>query len=392
MNEINLEKIISSCFVQLKQKFYDEYTIEEYEDDTNPQILAKRDLIESLPPPSIKIIEIINESVESKYQKGFLIRYDYTPQEVDKIEFYGSVSSNDKQFVTYVCKKFGFQENQINEIKKQICKNFMDCSTWEPKEEWCLQFISGDIEKEPEIFYEGWEKWIFRIHGVPVLSEKFQRERFENFNKLYGLENDPIPSFSEVTKPSSQIKSFGLDLELLQKNISHIQLIPKVPKPVKTTFERVKKLYIYGYFEYSFFTITEHYAFLALESAIKLRYIQSLNGKAILSIPKKNLEREMDNPSHFGIVKFCKDVPGWNVRSLLVNGKKFPFAGGMLLDWLEENHLIRKWEKSIFKAGLDIRNSMSHLEKTEIVMPNANLLHVIANQINYIFHKEIKQK
>ena len=94
MNEEKLRKIISDCFVQLKKKFYENYTIEEYEDDTNPQILAKRDVIESLPPPSIKILEVINDSVESKHAKGFLFKYDYTPQD-NKIEFCGSVSSND---------------------------------------------------------------------------------------------------------------------------------------------------------------------------------------------------------------------------------------------------------------------------------------------------------
>ena len=48
MNEDKLRKIISDCFVQLKEEFYSRHTIEEYEDDTNPAILSKRDVIESL--------------------------------------------------------------------------------------------------------------------------------------------------------------------------------------------------------------------------------------------------------------------------------------------------------------------------------------------------------
>ncbi|MCH7679649.1 hypothetical protein IID10_09845 [candidate division KSB1 bacterium] len=58
------------------------------------------------------------------------------------------------------------------------------------------------------------------------------------------------------------------------------------------------------------------------------------------------------------------------------------------MNWLEKNHLIRKWEKGIFEAGLELRNSYSHQEKYSLSMPSAKLLHVIADEINYIFHKD----
>lgn len=391
MNESNLEKIITNCFVKLKEEFYSRYTIEEYEDDTNPQILSMRDVIEALPPPSIQVIEIINDSIESKHKKGFVFRYDYTQRNSNKIEFHGSVSTKDIQLIQSVCGKLNAEEREIKFLLEQVLDTFMNTATWEPTENWCLQFIAGDVEEDSDLFYHEWQKWAIWNHmDVPGLSEKFQRERFQDFNKLYGLENDPLLSFSDITKPNGNMDSFGLNLESLQKSIAHIQLIPKVPKDIKTTFERVKKLHIYGYFEYSFFTLAQHYAYFALESAIKHRYIQSLDGKAILYNPKKNIEKEMVNPSHFNIVKFCRDVKGWNEQTVQVNGKDFPSGSNQLLDWLEKNHLIRKWEKGIFEAGIKLRNFSAHQEQIEVHMPSANLLHIIANQINHIFHQEIK--
>jgi hypothetical protein len=91
-------------------------------------------------------------------------------------------------------------------------------------------------------------------------------------------------------------------------------------------------------------------------------------------------------------VDFCYNTKGWNVYSLFVNGEKFPHNGKELLNWLERKHLIRKWEKGIFEAGLDLRNYHSHQEKPSTSMPGTRLLHIIANEINYIFHKEISQK
>ena len=392
MNESNLKKIITDCFVKLKEEFYELHTIEEYEDDTNPAILSKRDVIEALPPSSIKIVEIINDSVESKHKKGFLFQYDYFTSGSNKIEFHGSVSTSNSQMNRILSEKLGFDEKCHEYVFECIYKNFNDFTTWEPKENWCLSFISGDIEQDPNSYYHRWQEWTIRNYiGIPVLSEKFQRQRFEDFNKLYGLENDLILPFSDITKPNVNMNHFRLNLEVLQKSIAHIQLIPQVPKDIKTTFERVKKLHIYGYFEYSFFTLAQHYAYFALESAIKHRYIQSLNGKAIIYNPKKKIKTEMINPTHFDIVRFCRDTKGWNEYTVQVNGKDFPNSSNQLLVWLEKNHLIRKWEKGIFESGIELRNFSAHQEQTEVYMPNANLLHVIANHINHIFHKEISE-
>ena len=389
MTEHKIKETILDCFSRLKQEFYKKYKIEEYEEDTSLHILSKRDLIEFLPPPSINIIEIINASNNLKHEKGFLVKYDYTAKNLKNVDFSGSICSNEKQLPDYVYKNFGLTEEQTLHIIEEVHSSFTYMAVWEPDENWCLHFIPGDIIKNPEIFYREWEKWIFLWNDVPVLSQKFRRERFEDFNKIYGLKKDPILPFSEITKSASQIELFSHNLESLQESIAHIQLIPKVPKEIKTIFKRAKKLFVLGYFEYELFTVSEHYAYLALETAIKTRYITSLCGKATLEIPKKNLKTEMKNPTFFNIMEFCRKEKDWNVRSLRVNGEEFPHNGKKLLDWLEKNHLIRKWEKGIYEAGLLLRNYHSHPEDPSTAIPSAKLLHVIADEINYIYHKKI---
>lgn len=48
-------------------------------------------------------------------------------------------------------------------------------------------------------------------------------------------------------------------------------------------FKAAKDLYVFGFFRYYFFTISNHYAFLAIESAIRHRYNQWLGEKAVLT-------------------------------------------------------------------------------------------------------------
>lgn len=389
MKKENIESIILDCFVSLKQKFYEEYKIEEYEEDTTPFVLSLRDIIKSLPPPSIKIIEILNEPKKYNQEKGFLIKYDYSIQIPTKIEFCGSFSSNYENIEQQIGQKFGFSEEQLSPMLKDIFSDFSNITVWEQDENWCVQFIKGDIVKEPKIFYNIWENWIFHFDDVPILSQKYRRQRFDDFNEIYGLKKEPIRPLSEIIKFAPQMEMFSFNLESLQESVAHIQLIPKVPKEINTVFKRAKKLFILGCFEYELFTISQHYAYLALEAAIKIRYIMSLNNNAVLTIPKKKLKHEINNPSYFDIVNFCLNNNEWRTNLLYVNEEQFPYNSTKLLDWLENNHLIRKWEKKIYKAGLDLRNYHSHLEEPSTTMPSAKLLHVIANEINYIFHKEI---
>lgn len=75
----------------------------------------------------------------------------------------------------------------------------------------------------------------------------------------------------------------------LQEDMANIQLIPKVNEHVMKVFDRAKKLYVFGWYVYDFFPIANHYAALALESAIKHRYYAHF-GRNVKIRNKKGLE------------------------------------------------------------------------------------------------------
>ena len=221
--------------------------------------------------------------------------------------------------------------------------------------------------------------------------ERFRKDEID-WNSEYDLKSDPILPMSEIIRRNPIVDAFiGLrTIEDVQKAINDIQLIPAVPEQVKRVFSRAKELFIFGYFRYNFFTISNHYAFLALESAIMHRYIQSLGEKAILTDKKrKDLRFEITSPSYQRIWDFCRNNKrqGWSAHRLNVNDEPFPWNSSLLLDWLVEKHILRKWEKERFRAGIYLRNSLSHLEQASIFLPNSRTLGRVADDINKLFSR-----
>ena len=382
--EIGLKQTIDYTFKKLKQEFYKRYKFEKWDDDNTPFLLSLRDIVKAL-PPLIHVIEVVKlKGIEKKI--GFLIKYDYSKLNSESVEYCGLVKC-ENNLVKAASSKFNLKEEDMRFGIEDICSEFTPISTWEPTRSWQLHFVPGDIIKEPEIFYKEWERLVIFHREVPILSEKFRRGRFENYNEIYGLEPDPILSFDELTKPNPTNVLFSYGIENLQKRIADLQLIPQVPKEIKTTIKRAKDLYLFGYFRYDFFTISSHYAYLGLEAAVKTRFIQSLGKKVVLTDRKKReLRYEMNRPTFFDIEDFCRKSKEWDIRTLEVNGGPFPYNRTKLLEWLEKNHLIRKWEKGSYDAGLNLRNYFSHLERPSTMMPDSKMLHVIINEINYMFH------
>ena len=85
--------------------------------------------------------------------------------------------------------------------------------------------------------------------------------RQPDFKAKYGLQPDPVLSPEDLLRmdfatglPSSNHLRRS-SLEQFQEELADIQPIPQVPESVKEVIRRAKKLYIYGFFEYAFFTV-----------------------------------------------------------------------------------------------------------------------------------------
>ncbi len=167
---------------------------------------------------------------------------------------------------------------------------------------------------------------------------------------------------------------------------STVLLIPQVPESVRRTVQLAKRLFIFAYFEYGFFTISKHYACLALESAIRNRWNATLPRTVTLEhrSKKKPETIQEDAPRYRHIMELCRKR-GWRPSNVWIDGRKLPFTMAMLLDDLQQQGIITKWQRGRLLNGLGTRNSLSHPESVSIHPPSAHTLVFVAELVNQLF-------
>jgi hypothetical protein len=230
-----------------------------------------------------------------------------------------------------------------------------------------------------------------------------------DFKHLYDLPSDHITSISEAIEEAQKRIYPKISFEDLQKDVADIQLIPQVPESVRRVFTYAKDLYIFGYFRYIFFTVSSHYAFLAVESAAKHKYIQSLGEKAVL-VGKNGKIHEIVNPTYQRIEEFRfqkefvrsqkklnsgsqSGLGGFQFeihlkpQKVTVNGEPFPHSMPKLLGWMVRKGIIAESERFWYDSSIHLRNALSHLERPSILMPDPLTLARVAYQINRLFHQ-----
>ena len=119
-----------------------------------------------------------------------------------------------------------------------------------------------------------------------------------DFNQKYGLVPEPVLDDADVLSPDGLSAQFvrvdtGLvpTLKDIQIALSTILLIPLVPDSVRRTFRIAKRLYVFGRFEYEFYNVSQHYAYLALEAAVLSRWIASLPNPVTVEGKKTSASR-----------------------------------------------------------------------------------------------------
>jgi len=250
-----------------------------------------------------------------------------------------------------------------------------------------VDFIPFDIRERPET-YAGYFAESLLMDNSEMLIPKFRKEI--DHNAVYGLQTDPILSLEDWTKidPTTAMFVNLMDgkpptFQERQEAVCDIQLIPKVPRDIQLTFQRAKDIYVSGYFRYDFYTVAVHYAALAIEAAIKARWTASLPQNVTLACGGKT--RDMAFPSQTKIFEFLMKEK-WDRNKTLVEGKPFPASTEKLLDWLEREGIVTKWERGRLRIGLNMRNALSHVEHSSTNIPSSNELRFAARSINTLFH------
>jgi len=345
------------------------------------------DGIENLPVP-VDIVDVrvdITKHSHIKDEICQLMIFDFSKYGARAVCYHGLVDSNNPDELSGLLMSLGFSDTK--KLAKDFCSG-LDITRFEDpaNPQKILMFGMCDVRKNLERYLDQFLRMLWPPTLRRQMFEKFLKKEID-FNALYGLAKDKITPISENIEQAQQRAYPKATFEQLQEHIADIQLIPTVPEDVQKVFKRAKDLYTFGYFRYQFFTISEHYAYLALESAIKHRYILSLGDKAIL-MNRRGETKEISQPSYERIRDFCWENRklGWSARHIKVNNEPFPHSMPKLLNWLVSKKIITKWERGLFDTGIYLRNVLSHPETASTTMPDAKTLKQVAYKINCLFY------
>ncbi|MGA1998522.1 MAG: hypothetical protein ABSG52_00895 [Terriglobales bacterium] len=204
-----------------------------------------------------------------------------------------------------------------------------------------------------------------------------------NYAEKYDLKSDPILSAPELLQYGQPLVNVRTGqpptIEEWQQMVRDILLIPQVPESVCHTFAAAKKLFIFGYYEYSFSTASQHYALLALEAALQVRWSATLPRPCPVRY-SNGVTTNFDNITHKLLYDHCRVDP-----KIIVNGDRFPRTNRKLAASLAKSRIITPQEEQRIIAGLDVRNDLSHLEFAPIMGASAEMLSVVSELINAMF-------
>lgn len=363
--------------------------------DVSPDIVALRDAFRTFPVATdVLLIDAGEVRTAGHYANIFmgperftgpiwtLIAQHMSDTSTKEIKFHGVIAlAGLEKYLVLLSDNFGLDDRYLTSIMNL---SFSGCWTMDCSE--LVDFVPFDIRQHPEYFAR-YLSHLLLTGRAEGLIERFKKEI--DYNELYGLHRDAILPLEELIKIDDRtacfVKLYGGQvptIEERQGDVADIQLIPNVPADVRETFQRAKDAYIFGYFRYEFFTISVHYASLALEAAVKARWSAGLQSKVSISCGED--KSELHFPSHTRILNLCR-TNRWH-RGVLVEGRKFPFSSKALLDWLVDQKVVTRWEMKRLKIGLDMRNELSHTEHSSTDSPSPDKLKFVADLINKIFH------
>jgi len=375
-------RFFEKVFDQVKRVLTAHYRLEE-DGSGPPDIVALRKAVDAL-PFAIKIIELQVDTQKHSWVKDRscpLMEYDFSRLGKVVVDYYGSIDVEDKETLREtLLKNF---DMEVDEFFGPFYPDLRTLGIWDPEKhpDSYIAFAPYDIRQDPQEFVFHLAT-TFTLTIGEMIARRFKVE--VDYAAKYNLKPDPIKPIEELLQ--RDIDHPRKSIEDIQKDVSTIQLVPEAPEAVQRIFRNAKDLYIFGYFRYKFFTIAEHYARLALESAIKNRYYQSL-GKEVVLRNNKGAEVRMGEPTHQRIIDFCRENKGWHPSNVLVNGQKFAYTNKELLNWLVKERIITLWEKRLCEHGLRIRDLLSHQTFAPIQMPNYahSALVETANLIDRLF-------
>jgi hypothetical protein len=355
--------------------------------DVSPETLGLRDAFHAFPCPT-EVLLVDTEGASHPRSEGrywTLICYDLSKLGTLRVTFHNVVRLAEFSSLSPLLKT-SFNLHDDDSIRSIQCLNL--ASIFDTEVGWFVDFSPYDVrDRIQDYARELFESLLLSVGDT--LIRQFKKDI--DFKTVYGLQEDPPLTTDQLLDPDPVSRMFVNALTGEPHGIADrysdtrgILLIPPVPESVQRTFNLAKRLYVYGCLEYGFFTISTHYAYLALEAAVHARWSASLPSKATVEYERQ--KEEINAPTHTSVFRLCQDLK-WDVRKVRVNGTQFPHSSKRVLDWLVANRVLTNWQADRVRFGLRMRNTLSHLEFATVDGPRSHTLRFVAELINMMFHK-----
>ncbi|QLH06009.1 hypothetical protein [Nitrosopumilus ureiphilus] len=380
---MNYQELFSEIFSHHKERMKRNYHKEDPE-EISPNEKAILTGFSKL-PCKLDIIEVnLDENNPSK--RGCLLKYDLTSLEESKITIHDIIECNTEELKKALQKNFCLSENRSEVLSTEI--NKAKSTAGFPLEDAYVHFLDYDIKENFDKFKDEMTSPFYPFF-TDYFAQKYNTVEKIDFNKLYELLPEKTIPISEYLKPD--LRGSAYTIEELQKQVSSLSLIPKVPDTVKSMFKTAKDLYVLSFFNYQLFTVASHYSLLSFDTALEYRFITDIGNKA--QIHYEDEIQELTNPTYskiFSRLQNQKRKQNWKLYKVRVNGKKFPMSSNELISYLMANGIIPKWQANIFQAIKKLRNSMTHIDHTSTFAPSMayGMLESLCYSINIMFHND----
>lgn len=382
-------EFLSNAIGKAKQQLQSSYALED-DGSGPPNRVAIRRLIDALPCP-VKVLELRVDRMRHTHLHDDvcpLLIYDLSKLGDPRVEWLGIADAYDPGSLRKILiEQHGIQ--MAEEFIENLQQDAKLVGLWETKgSPISLQFLFYDPRTDSRQFM-----WDLVMHLESSIREILPPPGPPvDYKSLYGLQPEPVVPVQQLMQPDPRTRTFStwketgfgpLTVEELQRRVNNWLLIPKVPEEVMRVFDRARQLYVFGFFRYEFFTVSEHLAYLSLESAIKHKYCQGL-GETVVLRTKEGRETTLHRPDYERIRR-----QWWEEgRHLMVNEEPFLSSMPQLLDRLVRDGVITKWERKKCKGYLEMRNFFAHPTFASIHPPGdaSAALGEVSSLINKMFH------
>lgn len=127
-----------------------------------------------------------------------------------------------------------------------------------------------------EIIRYNFAHWI-RIHWADREKSIFETFGYSEWQiNPFPEEPTPCPQVTGIVHPTDEGKIVPYSFQDIVDSVSRIKLLNCVPKNIFDVLNRAAKLCIWGYQDWEFFTMSQQYAAMSIETSLTTMYVRSL--------------------------------------------------------------------------------------------------------------------